>query len=71
MLIFFFIGCGINYEVIEVDSIEDLKVQITFSEGKEEYSIFHNTDIYFSEIIVIPFDKTEPLDIEDLMKMAK
>lgn len=65
------IGCGMNYEIMEADSIEDLKEQITFPDGKEEYSRFHNTDIYFSEIIVVPFDKTEPLDIEELMKMAK
>lgn len=65
------IGCGINYEIMEADSVEDLKEKITFPEGKKEYSRFHNTDIYFSEIIVVPFSETEPLDIEELINMGK
>lgn len=65
------IGCGINYEVMEANSIEDLKEKITFPYGKEEYSRFHSTDIYFSEIIVVPFNETEPLDIEELINMGK
>ena len=59
MLSDYTIGCGINYEVIEADSVEDLKEKITFQEGKKEYSRFHNTDIYISEIIVFPFNETE------------
>tara|TARA_Y100000034_G_scaffold112283_1_gene146125 strand:- start:90 stop:419 length:330 start_codon:yes stop_codon:yes gene_type:complete len=61
------IGCGMNYEIMEADSIEDLKEKITFPEGREEYSVFYQ-GFGYEEIIVVPFEQTEPLDIEELIK---
>ena len=44
-----------NYEIMEADSIEDLKERITFPEGREEYSVFYQ-GFGYEEIIVVPFE---------------
>ena len=65
------IGCGMKYEILEADDMKELTEEIVFPDGRGEYSIFNNEDISYDEIIVVPFNQTEPLDLISLESWAK
>ena len=59
------IGCGKKYEIIEADSMEDAKEMVIFPDGEDEYSIFHDRDISYDEIIIVPFENYLEINIEE------
>lgn len=71
------IGCGISFEIVEAESIEEVKESVKYPEGKDEYSIFRREDIRYDRIIIIPlvdsfcFDIDKEYKQENELKMSE
>jgi len=62
----YMINCGVNYELVEGESIEEVKTKILYPDGLDEHCIldFESTDISYDSIIVIPYEEAIHLDLD-------
>lgn len=70
------IGCGVNYEFLEADSIESLLEEIFYPDGREEtdgYSSALDDDSEYSleNIFIIPAEQVIKVDLERYKKEQK
>jgi hypothetical protein len=70
------IGCGINYEFMEADTIDAILEEIFYPDGREEldgYSYVLDDDSEFSldEILIIPTEHVIKVDLDRYKKAYK
>ena len=62
------IGCGMRYDIIYADSIEEVQEMEIWPEGCDECSSLCREDDKLKEILIIPFDEVFKVDIDSIKK---
>ena len=60
------IGCGMRFDYIEADSIEDVIERVTWPEGREEYCTLVGEDA-LSDILIVPAEHVVTVDVGALL----
>lgn len=67
------IGCGMTYRIVEAESIDELmENEIAFPEGEDEPTCSKlRGDNELKEVIVIPYDQAQFIDLKPWKKMVE
>lgn len=64
------IGCGMRYDFVEANSIEEVTESEIYPDGRDEWCALDGESA-LSEILIIPVDNITRVDIDELVKVRK
>lgn len=63
------IRCGVDYDVIEADTLADAEEAAVWPDGREEYSSLCCPEFGLAKITILPFDDVHEVDVASYKKL--